>query len=465
MDRQASWVARAVQGHLVGADVAVTGPVVTDSREVTPGSLYVARRGETTDGHRFVPDARRGGAVCAIVEHPLEEDLTQVVVPDATQALGDLARAHLADQRAHGPLDVVAVTGSAGKTTTKDLLVQVLSHYAPTLAPRLSFNNEVGVPLTVLRADATTRHLVLEMGASGPGHLTYLTRIAPPDVAVELMVGRAHLGGFGSQDDVARAKVELVQGLRPGGTAVLNADDPRVAAMAHLAPGPVVRFSTEPGAGIDVWATDVTVDSGDHVHFDLHHGDDSAPVRLGLVGVHHVHNALAAAATALTLGCDLPGVARWLGEARALSPHRMAVTELDLQGRRVTLVDDSYNANPDSMTAGLQAASALAGGRRLVAVLGEMLELGPASEDIHREVARSAARVHTRVLVALGAGARPLAEAMPPGTTILTASTPDEALTGLEPHLRDGDVVLVKGSNASGAWRVAAALAERGSGK
>lgn len=465
MDRQASWIARAVSGRLVGPDVTVTGPVVTDSREARPGSLYVARRGETADGHRFVPDAHRLGAVCAVVEHPVDAPVVQVVVEDSTRALGDLARAHLADLRQRGDLDVVAVTGSAGKTTTKDLLAQLLGHHAPTLAPKLSYNNEVGVPLTVLRADTTTRHLVLEMGASGPGHLAYLTRIAPPDIAVELMVGRAHLGGFGSQDDVARAKAELVEGLRPGGTAILNVDDPRVAAMAGVAPGPVVRFSTDPDAGADVWADGIGTDAGDHASFDLHHGEDSSHVHLDLVGLHHVHNALAAAATSLTLGCDLAEVARWLGEARALSPHRMAVTDLDLGGRRVTLVDDSYNANPDSVEAGLGAAAALAGGRRLVAVLGEMLELGPTSDTIHREVGRSSARMGVSALVTLGAGALPLAEAVPPGTEVSSASTPEEALDLLDPELRDGDVVLVKGSNGSGAWRVADALVERGTEK
>lgn len=465
MDRQASWIARAVSGRMVGPDVAVRGPVVTDSREAVSGSLYVARRGETTDGHRFVDAAQRAGAVCAIVEHPLETSITQVVVEDATTALGDLARAHLVDMRQRGPLDVVAVTGSAGKTTTKDLLVQVLGRYAETLAPKLSFNNEVGMPLTVLLTAPTTRHLVLEMGASGPGHLTYLTHIAPPDVAVELMVGRAHLGGFGSQDDVARAKAELVEGLRPGGTAVLNADDPRVAAMATLAPGGVVRFSTDPEAGADVWADAIRTDSGDHVAFTLHHGPHEAPVRLGLVGLHHVHNALAAASAALTLGCDLAGVAHGLSEARVLSPHRMAVTELDLGGRHVTLVDDSYNANPDSMTAGLEAAATLAGGRRLVALLGEMLELGPTSDDIHREVGRSVARVGTSALVTLGDGARALPDALPPGTTVDSASTPQDALGALDTLLRDGDVLLVKGSNGSGAWRVADALVERGAAR
>lgn len=462
MDRQASWIARAVSGRLVGADVTVAGPVVTDSREAAPGSLYVARRGETTDGHLFVGGAHHAGAVCALVEHVVDAPLTQIVVEDATAALGELARAHLADLRRRGPLDVVAITGSAGKTTTKDLLVQVLGAFAPTLAPKLSFNNEVGVPLTVLRADTSTRHLVLEMGASGPGHLAYLTRIAPPDVAVELMVGRAHLGGFGSQDDVARAKAELVLGLRAGGTAVLNADDARVAAMASLTDGPVVRFSTDPRTAADVWATEVGVDEGDRVSFVLHHHGGSAPVHLGLVGVHHVHNALAAAAAALVLGCELGEVARELSGAHALSPHRMAVTDLTLDGRHVTLVDDAYNANPDSMRAGLEAAAALARGRRLVAVLGEMLELGPTSDDIHREVGAAAARVGVSTLVTVGDGARALADALPEGTRVERAATAEQAESMLDPLLRDGDVVLVKGSNGSGAWRIADALVERG---
>lgn len=272
MQRSATWIAEATRGVVHGPDVSANGPVVTDSREAAPGGVYVARRGENADGHDYVASAARAGAVCALVERVVDlsdcPPITQVVVGDATGALGDLARAHLEALRAGGAIDVVAVTGSVGKTTTKDLLLQVLSADAPTVAPRLSFNNEVGLPLTVLTADESTRHLVLEMGASGPGHIAYLTRIAPPDVAIELVVGHAHMGGFGSVAGVAEAKAELIEGSRQGATAVLNADDPNVAAMAPRAKGPVVRFSPS-GAGADVVAEDVRVDAAGRASFTL----------------------------------------------------------------------------------------------------------------------------------------------------------------------------------------------------
>ena len=203
MRTSAQWIAEAVSGRLVGSDVSVTGSVVTDSREAQAGSLYVARRGESADGHAFVAGAVARGAVAVIVEHEVDEAVAQIVVEDSTEALGALARAHVEALRAGGALDVIAMTGSVGKTTTKDLLLQIMSADGPTVAPKLSFNNEVGLPLTVLLADENTRHLVLEMGASGPGHITYLTGIVAPDVAIELCVGHAHVGGFGGRGDGA----------------------------------------------------------------------------------------------------------------------------------------------------------------------------------------------------------------------------------------------------------------------
>lgn len=240
MRRTVEWIAAAVNGRLVGsADLEVTA-VVTDSREATPGALYVARRGESSDGHDYIDAAISNGAVALVVEKERDDcAAAQIVVEESTVALGHLAHAHLEDLRASGDIEVVAVTGSAGKTTTKDLLAQILGAKAPTVAPKLSFNNEVGLPLTVLTAEDTTRYLVLEMGASGAGHLRYLTDIAAPDIAIELMVGHAHLGGFGSVEGIAQAKAELVEGLRPHGTAILNADDSYVRAMADKAPARV----------------------------------------------------------------------------------------------------------------------------------------------------------------------------------------------------------------------------------
>ncbi|WP_312348568.1 UDP-N-acetylmuramoyl-tripeptide--D-alanyl-D-alanine ligase [Actinomyces sp.] len=463
MDRHASWVAEAVSGRLVGPDVEVTGPVVTDSREALPGSLYVARRGETTDGHAFTRAAAEAGAVCALVEHPVDgADLTQVVVGDSTRALGDLAHAHLEDLRSRTGITVVAITGSVGKTTTKDLLAQVLAAHAPTVAPLRSFNNEVGTPLTVLRADLSTRYLVLEMGASAPGNLTYLTGIAAPDVAVELRVGSAHLGGFGSREGLARAKVELVDGEVPGATTVLNADDDLVSAMGSHAKGPVVRFSVDEGVPADVHALDISVDADDHPSFTLVTGEGRAHVDLGLVGAHHVHNALAAATVCRVLGLGTADIAESLSGATALSPHRMAVSEVRVDGHPVTVIDDAYNANPDSVRAALEALASLAHGRRTVAVLGEMLELGDTSPALHRQVGEFAASLGTDVVVAVGQGAGALLEPLAGHAVTEHAATAEEATALVRGVLHDGDVVLVKGSNDSGVWRTADALTGQG---
>ncbi|MPV37086.1 UDP-N-acetylmuramoyl-tripeptide--D-alanyl-D-alanine ligase, partial [Georgenia subflava] len=387
----------------------VTGEVVADSRQAGPGALFAAFVGERVDGHDFVVGALDAGAAGALVSRPEQVILAGadaarlVVVDDVAAALGALARHVLAELRRRrdpaDPLHVVAVTGSFGKTTTKDLLAGLVAPLGERIAPPGSFNNEIGLPLTVLRARESTRTLVLEMGADRVGNLDYLTSVAPPDVAVVLAVGRAHLGEFGGIDNVARAKSELVAGLVPAGTAVLNADDPRVMAMAGLAPGRVLTFGLDESA--DVRATGVTVDDRGRAAFELHTPAGTADVALALVGEHHVHNALAATAVALHLGVDLAAVATALAGAGAASPHRMDVRE---RSDGVTVIDDSYNANPDSVRAGLRALVGMAGGRRTVAVLGEMLELGTDSAAEHAAVGAEAARLGVDIVLAVGAG-------------------------------------------------------------
>ncbi|MHB1065349.1 MAG: UDP-N-acetylmuramoyl-tripeptide--D-alanyl-D-alanine ligase, partial [Georgenia sp.] len=447
---------------------AVDGPVVTDSHDVVPGALFVAFAGEHVDGHRFVAAALAGGAAAALVTDA-EQVLAAgadpgrvVVVDDVAAALGDLARHHLAALRAARTtgnlLRVIAITGSYGKTTTKDLLGHLLASLGEVVAPPGSFNNEIGLPLTVLRATPDTQYLVLEMGADRVGNLTYLTSIAPPDIAVVLAVGRAHLGEFGGIENVARAKSELVAGLLPGGTAVLNADDARVAAMATLARGPVVTFGREPDA--DVRATDLALDGAGRARFTLVGAAALHEVRLALVGEHQVANALAAAVVALECGIGIEGVAAGLGQAGATSPHRMAVTDRD-DGVRV--VDDAYNANPDSMRAGLRALVTLAGPRRRIAVLGEMLELGADSAAEHAAVGTEAATLGIDVLLTVGPGTGPLADAARrAGTTTEVVEVAD--LAAAERHLaglRPGDVVLLKGSHGTDLWRLAERLAGR----
>ena len=462
MRTSAQWIAEAVSGRLVGSDVSVTGSVVTDSREAQAGSLYVARRGESADGHAFVAGAVARGAVAVIVEHEVDEAVAQIVVEDSTEALGALARAHMEALRAGGALDVIAMTGSVGKTTTKDLLLQIMSADGPTVAPKLSFNNEVGLPLTVLLADEKTRHLVLEMGASGPGHITYLTGIVAPDVAIELCVGHAHVGGFGGFEGVAAAKAELIRGMRPGGPVILNTDDPNVEAMAPLASGEVIRFSASGNPRAEVRAQDVSVDAADRASFTLVTPAGTAQVSLMIVGRHHVANALAAAAGALTLGVDLATVVQVLSSARALSPHRMDVHELVIDGCELTLIDDSYNANLDSMRAGIAALSSIGKGGRKIAVLGEMLELGEDSQSLHEQVGAMIEACGVETLIGLGADAHYYLEGASAVPNRQVASDPADAARLALEFAGDGAVVLVKGSFGSHSWQVADILREKG---
>ncbi|GIG38550.1 UDP-N-acetylmuramoyl-tripeptide--D-alanyl-D-alanine ligase [Cellulomonas phragmiteti] len=442
----------------------VTGPVVTDSREVQPGGLFVALPGEHVDGHDFAAGAVAAGAALVLAARALP-GVPCVVVPDVERALGDLARdvlVRLRDAAAvpgGSGLRVIGVTGSVGKTTTKDVLAQVCGAVGPTIAPVRSFNNEIGLPLTVLRADEQTRFLVLEMGASGPGHLTYLTDVAPPDVAVVLVVGQAHLGGFGGGvDGVARAKAEIVQGLLPGGTAVLNGDDPRVRAMSAVAPGPVVLFGAAPDAEVRV--EDVRLDALGRATFRLVHvvaGERrERDVALRLIGEHHVHNALAAAAAALSVGLDLDDVATGLCAATALSPHRMHVVD---RADGVTVVDDSYNANPDSMRAALKALAVIAGReRRSVAVLGEMLELGDEHRTAHDAIGRLVVRLNIGLTVVVGDGARAIRDGANHegswGDEVVLVDDVEAAAAFLADELRAGDVVLVKSSYGAGLWQL-----------
>ena len=462
MQASAQWIAEAVSGRLVGNDVPVTGPVVTDSREAQAGSLYVARRGESADGHAFVSGAARRGAVAAIVEHEVDEAVAQIVVEDSTEALGALARAHVEKLRSSGDLDVIAMTGSVGKTTTKDLLLQIMSEDGPTVAPKLSFNNEVGLPLTALLADESTRHLVLEMGASGPGHITYLTDIVAPDVAIELCVGHAHVGGFGGFEGVAAAKAELIKGTRPGGPVILNTDDPNVEAMAPLATGRVIRFSASGNERADVVARDVRLDRADRASFTLVTPEGEAPIDLKIVGRHHVANALAAAAGALTLGVSLQTVAAVLSCARALSPHRMDVHELRVDGMDLTLIDDSYNANLDSMRAGIAALASIGRDSQRIAVLGEMLELGEDSQSLHQQVGALIADAGVETLIGLGTDAHYYLEGAPDVPKREVAADPQDAARLALEHAKDGAVVLVKGSFGSQSWQVADILREKG---
>ncbi|GAA2522738.1 UDP-N-acetylmuramoyl-tripeptide--D-alanyl-D-alanine ligase [Rarobacter incanus] len=459
----AAEIASMVDGEVVGEDATVTADVVTDSREAVPGGVFVAIRGESNDGHAFADAAVARGVAVVIAERTIA-NVTSVVVADSAAALGALARGVLKRLRERAKMSVVAITGSAGKTTTKDLLLQILGSHAPTVAPIRSFNNEIGLPLTVLRATEETRFLILEMGANHLGELTYLTSIAPPDIAVELMVGQAHLGEFGGIEAVAEAKSELVLGLAAGGTAVLNADDLRVRAMSALTAGPVVTFGHVTDA--DIRASDEIVRPDGGVDFTVtdHRTAQSAPVSLQLIGAHNVMNALAAASVGITLGLAVAAVAGALSSAKALSAHRMHVTE---RPDGVTIIDDSYNANPDSMKAALRTlAQRAARRRRTVAVLGEMLELGPESRAKHDEVGRLAVRLNISRTIVVGAGASGIFDGVTQegswGDEAVFVDTIRDARDLLQHELREGDVVLLKSSHGAGLWELADELAAGG---
>ncbi|WP_406078861.1 UDP-N-acetylmuramoyl-tripeptide--D-alanyl-D-alanine ligase [Micromonospora sp. NBC_00858] len=447
-------VAAAVDGRLVAADpaVTVTGTVEFDSRKVAPGALFVAFPGEKVDGHDYAAGAMESGAVAVLGTREVP-GVPMVLVDDALTAMGRLARAVV--DRLPG-LTVVGLTGSSGKTTTKDLIGQLTVRLGTTVAPPGSFNNELGHPYTALQAGPDTRYLVLEKGSRGVGHVRYLCEIVPPRISVVLNVGTSHIGEFGSQETIALAKGELVEALPSDGLAVLNADDPRVDAMASRTSARVVRYGEAPDA--DVRAEDVTLDDRGRASYTLVTPEGRVPVRLGLTGRHQVSNTLAAAAVARELGMPLAELATALGELGLVSTRRMDVFD---RPDGVTVIDDSYNANPASMSAALKALATLGRGRRTVAVLGYMAELGPFERDGHAEVGQLAAELGVDRLLVVGEPAAPIHEGATAvanwgGESVLLTDQA-AAVEVLRGELRPGDVVLVKGSRYR-TWEVADAL-------
>lgn len=474
-------IAAIVGGTLHGTDgtPVVTGSVEFDSRKPAPGGLFVALPGEKADGHDFAAKAVEAGAAGVLAARPV--GVPAVVVPPlppgkahdrsvaltgdsdgsgaaVLAALGRLAR-HVVVELSRAGLIVVGVTGSSGKTSTKDLIAQLLEPLGPTVAPPGSFNNELGHPWTALRADETTRHLVLEMSARGPGHIAELAELAPPRIGVVLNVGSAHVSEFGSRDVIARTKGELVEALPEDGLAVLNADDPLVAAMAGRTRARVVFVGESPSARIR--AEDITLDEQARASFRLVTPDGQARVNLPLHGEHHVGNALSAAAVALELGSTVDEAAARLTAVQRRSARRM---EVITRADGVTVLNDSYNANPESVRAALKALVSMSRGRRSWAVLGVMGELGADTVSAHDEMGRLAVRLNISRLVVVGEQAA----AMHTGAShegswgeesTLVPDT-DAAIELLRAQLRPGDVVLVKASNFTQLWRVADALLE-----
>jgi UDP-N-acetylmuramoyl-tripeptide--D-alanyl-D-alanine ligase len=453
-------VAALTDGQLTGpGDGTVTGSVTIDSRTVAPGDLFVAVPGERVDGHDFLGAAAAAGAVGALTTRP-DGALPCVVVDDPVAALGRLA-AGVHERLTAAGLCTLAITGSSGKTSTKDLLGQVLAGAGPTVSPPGSYNNDIGLPLTVLSADEATRYLVLEMGSRGPGHIARLCHVARPQVGVVLNVGSAHLGEFGSPEGIAQAKGELVEALPDDGTAVLNADDPRVQGMASRTRARVLTTGHGPDA--DVRATGVSLDESARARFTLIAGGEEHPVTLQVVGEHQVANALSAAGAALAAGMAPAEVAAALSAAGPRSRWRM---EVERRADGVVVVNDAYNANPESMRAALAALAGLPATRR-IAVLGAMAELGPDAAAEHERLGRDVAAAGIDLVVAVGADAVGIADgATGHGRRAGEESVhvPDRAAARelLSEVLRPGDVVLVKASRSYGLELLAADLLTQG---
>lgn len=453
--------------EVVGDDVLVGPDVVTDNRAVTPGAVFVAIPGERVDGHTFAAAAQEAGASAVVGMYVTDADVPHLLGEDSVQTLSWMARGVVKEARARGMVSI-GVTGSSGKTSTKDLICQVLEQAGETVAPSGSLNNEIGVPLTACRVGDTTKFLVSEMGARGIGHIKWLTSLVPLDIAVALNVGSAHAGEFGGIEVTARAKSEIVEDLSADGWAVLNADDEHVRAMASKTKARIAWVGTGalPEGDLRVTAHDITVDAVSRPRFTLEVSDDqgtrSAPVALSVVGRHQVGNALSAAAVGVIAGMDVERVAAALSAAVARSDWRMALSELP---SGALLINDAYNANPESVTAALDTVAEMVDitreahpGATATAVLGDMLELGANAYDAHVGIGRRCADLGFSKVVAVGEFASAIVEGAAEGVPECVVATRDEVARHIAPGA--GDVVLVKGSRAVGLEQVAAALEE-----
>lgn len=449
--RRLSDVAAAVGGRMAGEDVSVSS-ASTDSRQAQPGTLFFALSGEHQDGHRFVGDALRRGAAAAVVARDEGFPGPVVVVPDTGSALLALAGA----ERAAFTGRVAAVTGSVGKTSTKDFCGAVLSMRFRVHASPASFNNQVGLPLTVLSAGPDTEVLVCELGASAVGEIRDMCRVARPEVGIVTNVGLAHMAFFGSRENVIRAKAELIEELPPDGVAVLNADDPVVRGYAARTPSRTFLFGTARDA--DVRAEGIRLSDAGHASFVLAFGGERETVELAVPGEHMVSNALAASACGVALGLSLAECAAALKDAQVSAWRMETFTTPD--GIRV--LNDAYNANPASMAAALRTARWMSRGGRCVAVLGHMAELGPISREEHERVGELVARLGIERLVVVGREALPISRgAVREGVRpedVVTVDAPAQALAEVRATARPGDLVLVKGSRVAGLEELAEAL-------
>lgn len=444
-------VAEFVSGELdAESQIQVTGTVETDSRLCQPGSLFVAKPGEFTDGHEYIASAVERGAVAVIVERFVAGvSVPQIKVADSVAALGLLAMNVLNVIRAKTDLKVIGITGSNGKTTTKNMLKAILSRAGETIAPIESYNNEVGAPYSILQVTEKTKYLVVELGAGGFGTIKYLADIAKPDIGVVLKVGLAHVGEFGSIENTAKIKSELVESLAPGSIAILNYDDGYVRAMEEKTKAKTLWFGTAPESD---FRADGQVVSVNGTHFDLSWPDgEISSVNLQILGEHHVLNALAAAAVAQTLGVSKSEIVLALEQMPLAERWRM---ETFHRADGVIVINDAYNASPDSMKAALQTLAQIGRGQhRTIAILGEMAELGEFSRQEHDAIGRVAVRLNIDQLVVVGVGAKLIhmgaeQEGSWGGESKFFTEI-DQALAYVRGMLMAGDLVLVKSSNSA----------------
>lgn len=448
-------IAEVVSGELInGLDPAaeVTAIAQIDSRLVKPGDLFVAIEGKQVDGHDYAEAAQNNGSVFALVQKQI--DTPAIKVAYVQKALDLLATHQALKAKAHG-LKVVAVTGSSGKTSTKDIIAQILKLHAQTLAPIGSRNNELGVPLTVLELKPEHKYLVVEMGADAIGDITHLTQIVQPDISIVLNVGSAHLGHYGGVENIQKAKSEIVMALDESGVAILNLDDQRVKAMASLSKAPVKYYSTQVLS--DASATNIDLGSQANPIFTLVLDNQEAQIELNFLGEHYISNALAAASAAASLEIPFARIVAGLNMAKPLSPGRMQETKLP---ENITIINDAYNANPESMKASLKALAHIGriNQQRTIAVLGQMLELGENSVLAHDEIGRLAVRLNISRLIVVGEGAKAIHNGASLegsfGNESEYVPNLEEAKTLLESTLKPGDVALFKSSNSAGLARL-----------
>lgn len=433
-----------LEGQLIGADGDFSA-VSLDSRAIKAGALFVAVTGEKFDGHTFIEQAKNHGAVAALVDRPVSSELPQILVADTRKALGQLAAIH----REQFSIPIIALTGSCGKTTTKEMLRAILSESGPVLASTKSFNNDIGVPLTLLDLNAQHRFAVIEMGANHPGEIAYLSQLTKPDIALITNIAPAHLEGFGSIEKVAQAKSEIFLGLAKQGIAIINADDHfEKSWKTRLAKHPIIRFGLKQKA--DFSAKDIRLDAEGRVQFILLSPKGEIPIHLVLPGQHHLLNALAAAAIASQVGISLAHIKSGL-EKMSDVPGRLAIIKNKMGA---SIIDDTYNANPRSVTVALQLLAHYPG--RRIFVMGDMGELGDNTEYYHRQIGELAKELGIETVYTCGALTASTAQAF--GSSGKHYASQEDLIQALRPLLEKDVTVLIKGSRSAQMEKVVAAL-------